>query len=1113
MRHFQSLELYSRLFPIIGTVLLALGDPSARAAVFTVTSAADAGAATLRAAITNANATAGSHSIAFNLSAPYRILLASNLPDLTNSVLVDGTTQPGYAGAPRVALTPAVGSTATKGLNLSGRGTTAQGLFISGFSQNGIELNSVSNQVAGCWLMSNGVGVTVYTASQYAQIGGTAASNRNVISANSGAGIYLSSGDRASVLGNYIGLAPDGLAALGNGQHGVSCSASNATVGGSAAGARNVIGGNTNSGVYGTGGNCRNLLVAGNYIGTDATGTSAVPNAAGVQLVSGTSNTIGGGSASFRNIIAGNSGSGILLSTSSLTGTYHLIEYNYIGLAANGAPLPNNNGISIQSASNTVALNVISGNSGAGVTLISTGARGNILSGNLIGTDAAGTEARPNGGGISVLSGAADNLIVGSLLRNVISGNGNAGIQVGNSTNTTISGNYIGVSISGSAAIPNQSAGLFVTGSAGTTISQNLISGNGGTGLEISGPANRNTAVNGNFIGLDATGLNAIPNAGAGLYALGGSGLEIGTAARNCIAGNSSRGIWLQSALTNVVVAGNYIGVATNGATARPNSGGVFVDANDVSGLTISNNVISGNTGDGLEMNFTAAGRPPTNVVLVGNIVGLNSAATLAVSNEQEGVSLMSMSNVRIGGASAGERNVIAGYGVNGIGLALCGSNGPVVIAGNYIGVSGGGNLLTNWSGGVHGISIQESGGLQVGGPSSAWRNLVGDNDVGIVVDHSDHNWLSYNLVGCDSSATLARPNGDGVILSGGSSTNLLENNIVAGNLGKGFSLLGCATNTVRANRIGYGSIDALPNGGVGVYLSECQDNMIGGYAAPDGNRIAFNGAPGVVVAGSTNSLRNFILANLIYSNAAPGIDLGYDGITFDDPPPDADAGPNGLQNKPRLLFASTGATNVAGQMAGRSGTLRLEFFAQTPANGALFLGATNLYVPPAGSTPFSFALPPAGAPSGSVVVATATSEDGTSELADPVSTGVALDSDGDLMPDWWEIGHSLNPAVSNAPGSDADTDGCGDLAEWIADTDPVDADSCLHIVSVSNAAAFTSFVPSSGLRRYALESADEPDAAWAVVLSDIPGTGSLLAMPDPLGYPRRMYRVGVKLP
>src|SRR5207237_3117206 len=165
-------------------------------------------------------------------------------------------------------------------------------------------------------------------------------------------------------------------------------------IGGNTAGARNIISGNGGSGVNPSRGSHDNSIL-GNFIGTNVTGNAAVANAVGVYIVDSPNNLVGGTVAGSRNVISGNTFAAVSVEGAAATG--NLVQGNFLGTDFTGiVALPNHDGIGLRAANNViggtvpVARNVMSGNINVGIYL-STGATGNQVMGNFIGTDVTGT--------------------------------------------------------------------------------------------------------------------------------------------------------------------------------------------------------------------------------------------------------------------------------------------------------------------------------------------------------------------------------------------------------------------------------------------------------------------------------------------------------------------------------------------------------------------------------------------------------------------------------------------------------------------------------------------------------------------------------------------------
>src|SRR5437762_1947838 len=111
---------------------------------FVVTNTNDTGAGSFRQAITNANNNAGTDNVSFNIGGPgvQSITLLSGLPTISGQAIIDGTTQPGYAGSPLIELNGAGAGAGVNGLSISAGNSTVRGLAINRFGGQGIILQN-----------------------------------------------------------------------------------------------------------------------------------------------------------------------------------------------------------------------------------------------------------------------------------------------------------------------------------------------------------------------------------------------------------------------------------------------------------------------------------------------------------------------------------------------------------------------------------------------------------------------------------------------------------------------------------------------------------------------------------------------------------------------------------------------------------------------------------------------------------------------------------------------------------------------------------------------------------------------------------------------------------
>ena len=290
----------------------------------------------------------------------------------------------------------------------------------------------------------------------------------NVISGNREGGVLIKDvrSNENQIVGNRIGTDVDGTQALGNRLNGVDIqdAVKNHVD-------TNVISGNWGCGVAIFGATAKDNWIKNNQIGIDNIGNSPLPNKFhGVQIDGGASNHVQG------NVIAGNAFEGIYISGATASGNE--VIGNRVGCdAIAGKAIPNGvDGIYIDNAPRNVIggttaakRNIISGNTRCGVYIQGTGAEGNQIAGNYIGTKLAGQESLANGKDGLRIEDAPKNVIGGASAedRNVISGNSGSGVVITgkSAVGNRVAGNFIGTNKDGSGnTLANKGDGVLIDG-------------------------------------------------------------------------------------------------------------------------------------------------------------------------------------------------------------------------------------------------------------------------------------------------------------------------------------------------------------------------------------------------------------------------------------------------------------------------------------------------------------------------------------------------------------------------------------------------------------------------------------------------------------------------
>jgi len=543
--------------------------------------------------------------------------------------------------------------------NTIGGIASGEGNLISGNTNSGIYSNSASgNNMYGNIIGLQSDGATIVASNPQTNgiylsgspsnvIGGNTVTDvdyRNIISGNGTYGIIITGAASTSnvIKGNYIGLRSNGTAIVTSGSQdygiNVTSSAASTTIGGSSSGDGNVISGNTNSGIYLNSAAVAGNTILGNYIGSQANGTTYVasnPQSLGIYIDNSPNNSIGNGTS--HNVISANETYGVYISGASSTG--NTLKGNYIGLDVNGTTFITSSTqdygiyVTTSAASNTI------GGTGAG--------EGNLISGNANGSSSAT--------GIYFTSAAAaGNTIIGNII----------GPQADGATNVTSNQQLYGIYLQNS---PNNTIG------GNSSSHRNIISANLQDGIFINGASSTGNVIKGNYIGIDINGTTFIASSSqdygidfgtsAGTCTIGGTGAGEG----NVISGNTAGGISLTMAGGNFVY-GNIIGLQANGTTVLASNSqtyGIHVSSanNTIGGNTVTDvdyrNIISGNTQYGIYLTSGSSGAS-----IKGNYIGLDINGTTLISggSQDYGIAtILSANSHTIGGTTAGDGNVISG--------------------------------------------------------------------------------------------------------------------------------------------------------------------------------------------------------------------------------------------------------------------------------------------------------------------------------------------------------------------------------------------------------------------------------------------------------------------
>lgn len=609
-------------------------------------------------------------------------------------------------------------------------------------------------------------------------------------------------------------------------------------------------------------------VIANNWIGRladDGSDAGADEQIQGAGIViSGAHNYIGGMASSEANVISGNYKQGIRISGDAAD--YNVIHGNMIGTDRDGTIDLGNRwaGIRVDSGADGTIIggmedgagNILSGNDTFGVRVTGEGTDDTVIQGNLIGTDQSGTQAIGNEiNGIRVDFGAKWTTIGGSEdgAGNVVSGNAQQGIRVsGEGTDyTVIQGNVVGTNSDGSVALGNGYAGVRIDSGARDTVvggdsagAGNILSGNGAHGVRVNGAGTDDTTIQGNLIGTDQSGTEAVGNKGVGIFVDGSAqGTTIGGSselAGNVVSANGQQGVRVSGDGTDdTVIQGNVIGTNNDGTSALGNKyAGILIDAGAADSVVGGDsaeaaNILSGNGTFGVRV----TGADTDDTTIQGNLIGTDESGSAAIGNANNGVRIDSgAAGTTVGGTSEGAGNVISGNGTQGVRITGEGTDFSVIL-GNVIGTDSNGlfELGNRFAGVLIDAGAQSS---VIGGSRAGSANIVSGNGtygVRITGQGTNDHTVQGNLIGTDHTASAAIGNASsGVRIDSGAQQNTVGGastdvaNVIGASSGNGIQIDGSGTdnNVAQNNYVETQATDpALANAGEAIFVGAATSN------------------------------------------------------------------------------------------------------------------------------------------------------------------------------------------------------------------------------------------------------------------------------------------------